>query len=72
MATIINADNGVTSGSLGLKTSADASGILQLQTNGNAAVTVYANTNVNFSGNITSNGAIVPTLATMLTYQLAF
>lgn len=34
MASSINADNGVSSGSAGLKTSADSSGILDLQTNG--------------------------------------
>jgi hypothetical protein len=40
MTTTINADNGVSSGSAGLKSSADNSGVLQLQTNGTAAVTV--------------------------------
>jgi hypothetical protein len=40
MTTIINADNGVVSGSAGLKTSADSTGVLALQTNGTTAVTV--------------------------------
>jgi hypothetical protein len=42
MASILNADNGVVSGSSGLKSSADATGILALQTNGTTAVTVNA------------------------------
>ena len=46
MATTINADNGVSSGSAGLKSSADNSGVLQLQTNGTTAVTVDASQNV--------------------------
>ena len=40
MATTINADDGVISGSAGLKTEADASGELALQSNGTTAVTV--------------------------------
>jgi hypothetical protein len=40
MATTINADNGVSSGSAGLKSSADNSGVLALQTNGTTAVSV--------------------------------
>lgn len=46
MASTINADNGVVSGSAGLKESADSSGILALQTNGTTAVTVDASQNV--------------------------
>ena len=46
MASNINADNGVVSGSAGLKTSADSSGVLALQTNGTTAVTVNASQNV--------------------------
>jgi hypothetical protein len=46
MTTTINADNGVSSGSAGLKSSADNSGVLQLQTNGTAAVTVDTSQNV--------------------------
>lgn len=42
MASNINADNGVVSGSAGLKTSADSSGVLALQTNGTTALTVNA------------------------------
>ena len=40
MASTVNADNGVSSGSAGLKSSADSSGVLQLQTNGTAAITI--------------------------------
>jgi len=46
MTTTINADNGVSSGSAGLKSSADNSGVLALQTNGTTAVTVDASQNV--------------------------
>ena len=50
MTTTINADNGVVSGSAGLKETSDSSGVLALQTNGTTAVTVDASQNVNFSG----------------------
>jgi hypothetical protein len=40
MAATINADNGAVSGSAGLKSSADNSGVLALQTNGTTAVSV--------------------------------
>ena len=46
MANIINGDNGVVSGTAGLKSSSDGTGILALQTNGTTAVTVDANQNV--------------------------
>ena len=46
MTTTINADNGVSSGSAGLKSSADSSGVLQLQTNGTAALTIDTSANV--------------------------
>jgi len=46
MASNINADNGVVSGSAGLKTSADSTGVLALQTNGTTAVTVDTSQNV--------------------------
>jgi hypothetical protein len=42
MPSIINADNGVVSGSVGLKYASDNSGVLALQTNGNTAVTIDA------------------------------
>jgi len=40
MAVTINADNGVVSGSAGLKESADSTGVLALQTNGTTAVSI--------------------------------
>ena len=40
MASTINSDNGVVSGSVGLKYASDNSGVLALQTNGNTAITV--------------------------------
>ena len=46
MAVTINADNGVSSGSAGLKQTADSTGVLALQTNGTTAVTVDASQNV--------------------------
>jgi hypothetical protein len=46
MANTINADNGVSSGSAGLKETADSSGVLALQTNGTTAVTVDTSQNV--------------------------
>jgi hypothetical protein len=46
MPSTLNADSGAVSGSAGLKSSADSSGVLQLQTNGTTAVTVDASQNV--------------------------
>jgi len=46
MASILNADNGSVSGSAGLKSTADSSGVLALQTNGTTAVTVDTSQNV--------------------------
>ena len=46
MASSLNADNGVVSGSAGLKSSADSTGVLALQTNGTTAVTIDTAQNV--------------------------
>ena len=46
MPSTINADNGVISGSVGLKYASDNSGVLALQTNGNTAVTITTANNV--------------------------
>ena len=46
MPSTINADNGVVSGSAGLKYASDNSGVLALQTNGNTAVTITTANNV--------------------------
>jgi len=40
MASTINADNGVVSGSSGIKTTADSSGVLALQSNGTTGLTL--------------------------------
>lgn len=53
MANTINADNGVSSGSAGLKSSSDGTGILALQTNGTTAVTVDASQNTTLAGTLT-------------------
>jgi hypothetical protein len=52
MANIINADNGVVSGTAGLKSSSDGTGILALQTNGTTAVTIDASQNTTFAGTV--------------------
>jgi hypothetical protein len=49
MASTINSDNGAVSGSAGLKTGADSSGVLALQTNGTTAVTVGTDQNTTFN-----------------------
>ena len=46
MASTINSDNGVASGSVGLKYASDNSGVLALQTNGNTAITITSTGNV--------------------------
>jgi hypothetical protein len=46
MASTINSDNGVVSGSAGLKYASDNSGVLALQTNGNTAVTIDTSGNM--------------------------
>lgn len=53
MANIINGDNGVVSGSAGLKSSSDGTGVLALQTNGTTAVTIDASQNTTLVGTLT-------------------
>jgi len=60
MASILNADDGVVSGSAGLKSNADSSGVLALQTNGTTAVTVNASQNVTLVGSLTAAGLSGP------------
>jgi hypothetical protein len=55
MPAIINSDNGVVSGSAGLKTSGANDGILDIQTNGSTAMSVNASQQVTFN-----NGANLP------------
>lgn len=54
MAAAINADNGVISGSAGLKNIGDSSGVLALQTNGTTAVTVDTSQNVTVATKVTA------------------
>lgn len=57
MTTTISADNGSVSGSAGLKSSADSSGILQLQSGANvAALTIDASQNATFAGTVSTTG----------------
>jgi hypothetical protein len=53
MPNIINGDNGAVSGSAGLKSSSDGTGVLALQTNGTTAVTVDASQNTTLAGTLT-------------------
>jgi hypothetical protein len=57
MTTIINADNGVSSGSAGLKSSADSSGVLALQTNGTTGITVGTDQSILMTGAPSIGGA---------------
>ena len=56
MASSINADNGVSSGSAGLKSTADSSGVLALQTNGTTAISIDASQAVSFTNQPTYSG----------------
>ena len=52
---LINSDNGLVSGSVGIKYTADATGTLQLQTNGNTAINIDANTGVTMMAGLIMN-----------------
>ena len=67
MASTINADDGVISGSAGVKTTPDASGILDLQTNGTTAVTIQSDRRVQING---SNSLATTLVATSNTFPL--
>ena len=62
MASTINADNGVSSGSAGLKESADSSGVLALQTNGTTALTLDTTQNATFAATTRTLGYLVANL----------
>ncbi len=62
MTTTINADNGVSSGSAGLKESADSSGVLALQTNGTTALTLDTTQNATFAATTRTLGYLVANL----------
>jgi len=55
MAASINADNGVVSGSAGLKSSADSTGVLALQTNGTTAISISTSQAVTMAGTLTTS-----------------
>jgi len=57
LASTINSDNGVVSGSSGVKTTADTSGVLALQSNGSTGVTLDTNLKVGI-GNTTPDLAL--------------
>jgi len=80
MASLINADNGVVSGSAGVKTTADSSGVLALQTNGTTALSIstaqvvsYTNSPTYTAGTANGvaylNGSKVLTTGTALTFD---
>lgn len=71
MPSTLNSDNGVSSGSAGLKSTADSSGVLQLQTNGTTAVTVTATQNVGI-GTTTPNSKLTSQTATTSTSVFSF
>jgi hypothetical protein len=58
MTTTINADNGVSSGSAGLKSSADSSGVLALQTNGTTALSISTGQVVSLTNALTASGVV--------------
>jgi hypothetical protein len=64
MPSFINADNGVVSGSAGVKTTADTSGVLALQSNGTTGLTLNTSLAIGVgSGNSTGNAGQVLTSA---------
>lgn len=64
MASLINADNGVVSGSSGLKSTADATGVLALQSNGTTGLTLNTSLALGVgSGNSTGSSGQVLTSA---------
>jgi hypothetical protein len=64
MPSTINADNGVVSGSSGVKTTADTSGVLALQSNGSTGLTLGTDLSVTFAGNLSTSGNYVSSAAT--------
>lgn len=64
MPATINADNGVVSGSAGVKTTADTSGVLALQSNGTTGLTLNTSLALGVgSGNSTGNAGQLLTSA---------
>ena len=56
MASTINSDNGVVSGSSGLKSTADTSGVLALQSNGSTGITLSTDLSSTFAGKVVAIG----------------
>jgi adhesin HecA-like repeat protein len=72
MPSFVNADNGVVSGTAGLKSSADNSGVLDLQTNGTTAISISASQVVTFANQPaytggTANGVLYLNASKVLT-----
>ena len=75
MPNIFNADNGVVSGSAGIKLSSDTLGVLNIQTNGVTAISIAANqvvsfpatVGINFNGQIQfeAGTALIPAISTV-------
>ena len=61
MANTINADNGVSSGITGIRTTADNTGNLALQSNGVTVLTLATNNTATFSNNVTITGTLTAT-----------
>lgn len=74
MANIINADNGVISGTSGVKLTADTSGVLDIQTNGTTALSISTGQAVTFSAGTANrvvylNSSKVATTGSGLTFD---
>jgi hypothetical protein len=61
MPNTINADNGVSSGITGIRTTADSTGNLALQSNGVTVLTLATNNTATFSNNVTITGTLTAT-----------
>jgi len=72
MASILNADNGVVSGSAGLKSSADSSGVLELQTNGTTGLSISTGQVVTVANGMSIQGLTVGRGAGSLDNNAAF
>jgi len=77
MPSSLNSDNGVVSGTAGLKSSADNSGVLDLQTNGTTAISISASQVVTFANQPaytggTANGVLYLNASKVLTSGSSF
>jgi len=61
LASTLNSDNGAVSGSAGLKSSADATGVLALQTNGTTAISISAAQVVSLTSGLAVTGTLTTT-----------